>query len=52
MTGPTSLTIMNRPVPSGTHMDTLRTHAMVVVDEMVHDNPYHVAPDEFLRGTE
>ena len=30
----------------------LRTHATVVVDGMVHDNPYHVAPDEFLRGTE
>jgi hypothetical protein len=33
-------------------MDTLRTHPMVVVDSMVHDNPYHIEPGEFLRGPE
>ena len=33
-------------------MDTLRTHPMVVVDDMVHDNPYYVDPGEFLRGRE
>jgi hypothetical protein len=33
-------------------MDTLRTHPMVVVDGMVHDNPYYVDPGAFLRGTE
>jgi MEDS: MEthanogen/methylotroph, DcmR Sensory domain len=33
-------------------MDTLRTHPMVVVDDMVHDNPYYVDPGEFLRGKE
>ena len=38
-------------------MDTLRTHPMVTVDGMVHDNPYHVDPyyvdpGAFLRGTE
>ena len=32
-------------------MDTLRTHSMVVVDGVVHDNPYYVDPGEFLRGT-
>ena len=31
-------------------MDALRTHPMVVVDGMVHDNPYYVAPGKFLRG--
>ena len=33
-------------------MDALRTHSMVVVDDMVHDNPYYVDPGEFLRGRE
>jgi hypothetical protein len=33
-------------------MDALRTHPMVVVDDMVHDNPYYVDPGEFLRGKE
>jgi hypothetical protein len=33
-------------------MDTLRTHPMVVVDGVVHDNPYYVDPGEFLRGPE
>ena len=33
-------------------MDTLRTHPMVVVDGVMHDNPYYVEPGEFLRGTE
>ena len=32
-------------------MDTLRTHSMVVVDGVAHDNPYYVDPGEFLRGT-
>lgn len=31
-------------------MDTLRTHRMVVVDGMVHDNPYYVEPDKFLAS--
>jgi hypothetical protein len=29
-------------------MDALRTHPMVVVDGMVHDNPYYIEPSEFL----
>jgi hypothetical protein len=33
-------------------MDTLRTHPMVVVDGVVHDNPYYVDPGEFLRAPE
>jgi hypothetical protein len=33
-------------------MDTLRTHHMVVVDGVVHDNPYYVDPGAFLRGPE
>jgi hypothetical protein len=32
-------------------MDALRTHPMVVVDGMVHDNPYCIDPSEFLGGT-
>ena len=32
-------------------MDVLRTHPMVVVDGMLHDNPYYVAPDTLLGGT-
>ena len=31
-------------------MDALRTHPMVVVDGMVHDNPYYVEPGKFLVG--
>ena len=29
-------------------MDTLRTHPRVVVDGMVHENPYYVEPGKFL----
>ena len=47
MTGPQSLTIMNRSVPSGTHIC-----AFYIVDSMVHDNPYYIDPGEFLRGAE
>jgi hypothetical protein len=32
-------------------MDTLRTHAMALVDGTVHDNPYYIDPREFLDGT-
>jgi hypothetical protein len=31
-------------------MDALRTHPMVVVDGMVHDNPYYVEPGKFLAA--
>ena len=31
-------------------MDVLRTHPMVVVDGMLHDNPYYVPPDTLLSG--
>jgi len=31
-------------------MDVLRTHPMVVVDGMLHDNPYYVSPDTLLGG--
>jgi hypothetical protein len=31
-------------------MDALRTHPTVVVDGMVHDNPYYLAPDKLLSG--
>jgi hypothetical protein len=31
-------------------MDALRTHPMVVVDGMVHDNPYYLAPGKLLGG--
>ena len=29
-------------------MDALRTHPMVIVDGMVHDNPYYIEPGKFL----
>jgi hypothetical protein len=32
-------------------MDALRTHLMVVVDGMVHDNPYYIEPSEYLGGS-
>lgn len=32
-------------------MDALRTHPMVVVDAMTHDNPYYIDPGELLRRT-
>ena len=34
-------------VESG-QLDTLRTHPTVIVDGMVHDNPYYIEPDTFL----
>jgi hypothetical protein len=33
-------------------MDVLRTHSLVVVDGMLHDNPYYVPPDTLLCGTD
>lgn len=32
-------------------MDVLRTHPMVIVDGMLHDNPYYVLPETLLGGT-
>jgi MEDS: MEthanogen/methylotroph, DcmR Sensory domain len=31
-------------------MDTLRTHPRVVVDGMVHENPYYIEPGKFLHS--
>jgi hypothetical protein len=31
-------------------MDTLRTHRLVIVDGMVHDNPYYIDPGTYLAG--
>jgi hypothetical protein len=31
-------------------MDTLRTHPMVIVDGMIHDNPYYIEPGRFAGG--
>lgn len=31
-------------------VDALRTHPMVVVDSMVHDNPCYIEPGQFLTG--
>lgn len=31
-------------------MDALRTHPMVIVDGMVHDNPYYIEPGKFFVG--
>jgi nucleotide-binding universal stress UspA family protein len=33
-------------------MDALRTHPMVIVDGMVHDNPYYIEPGKFLARRE
>ena len=30
-------------------MDILRTHPMVIVGGILQENPFFVAPDEFLR---
>jgi hypothetical protein len=57
MTGPKSVIILDRSVPrgliraAGVLMDALRTHAMVLVDGVVHHNPYYIDPREFLHGT-
>jgi hypothetical protein len=32
-------------------MDTLRTHPMVIVDGMIHENPYYIEPAQFAGGT-
>jgi hypothetical protein len=29
-------------------MDVLRTHPRVIVDDMVHDNPYYIEPGKYL----
>jgi MEDS: MEthanogen/methylotroph, DcmR Sensory domain len=33
-------------------MDTLRTHPKVIVDGMVHDNPYYIEPGKFIARRE
>lgn len=33
-------------------IDSLRTHPMVAVDGVLHDNPYFIDPGAFLRGME
>jgi hypothetical protein len=33
-------------------IDSLRTHPVVVVDGMLHENPYYIDPGTFLRGME
>lgn len=30
-------------------MDIMRTHPMVIVGGVLQENPFYVAPDEFLR---
>ncbi len=34
---------------SGVVMDILRTHPMVIIGEMLQENPFYVPPDEFLK---
>jgi hypothetical protein len=34
---------------AATMMDVLRTHPMVLIGGMLHENPFFVPPDEFLR---
>lgn len=54
MTGPQSLTIMNRSVPSGTHICAFCSGpaGRDDVDSMVHDHRCYIDPGEFLRGAE
>ena len=30
-------------------MDVLRTHPLVIIGGFLHENPFYVPPDEFLR---
>jgi hypothetical protein len=34
---------------AGVMMDVLRTHPLVIIDGFLHENPFFVQPDEFLR---
>ena len=34
---------------AGVMMDVLRTHPLVIIDGFLHENPFFVPPDEFLR---
>lgn len=38
-----------RAVGAGVLMDILRTHALVIYGQMVQENPFYMAPEEFLR---
>jgi len=29
-------------------MDTLRTHPVAIMDDVIHANPYYIEPDTFL----
>ena len=35
---------------AGVMMDVLRTHPLVIIDGFLHENPFFVPPDEFLRA--
>ena len=37
---------------AATVMDILRTHPMVIVGEMMQENPFYTPPDDFLRELE
>ena len=32
----------------GVVLDALKTHPLCVIGEMVHENPFHTSPEEFL----
>jgi hypothetical protein len=34
---------------AGVIMDVLRTHPLVIIGGLLHENPFFVPPDEFLR---
>ena len=61
MNGSVPLGVLDRSVPSGTHICTFSSGParrdevvmpfLAVADGMVHDNPYHIEPSEFLCGT-
>jgi hypothetical protein len=36
-------------ISAGTVIDIMRTHPMVIVGGTVHQNPFYVAPEQFLR---
>ncbi|MBV9774233.1 MAG: hypothetical protein JO040_09810, partial [Gemmatimonadetes bacterium] len=38
-----------RMLGAGVALDILRTHPMVILGEVLHENPFYVPPDEFLR---
>ena len=43
------MSVRSRQVWRGVVVDVMRTHPMVIIGGILHENPFFVPPNEFLR---